>query len=191
MNAPGSVIAVEAVPSVESGMSTLGRPKTLLVYKSVHHQNTAQIAHEIAGVLGADCASPAECSYSRLAGCELLGIGSGIYYGRVHDELFQWVRGLPEQYADHLRILIFSTSGLPVFAKLWHWPVKNVLAKKGYSVIGEFSCRGFDTWGPLWLTGGLNRRHPDDRDLKRAREFASLVVGSPARPRSPMASGDR
>jgi flavodoxin len=172
-------------------MSTLGRPKTLLVYKSVHHQNTAQIAHEIAGVLGADCAAPAECPYSRLAGCELLGIGSGIYYGRVHDELFQWVRGLPEQYADHLRILIFSTSGLPVLAKLWHWPVKNVLAKKGYSVIGEFSCRGFDTWGPLWLTGGLNRRHPDDRDLKRAREFASLVVGSPARPRSPMASGDR
>jgi len=167
---------VEAVPPVKSSMSTPSCPKTLLVYKSVHHQNTAHIARELAGVLGADCAAPAECPYSRLAGYELLGVGSGVYYGRVHDELLQWVRGLPEQYAEQLRVLIFSTSGLPMFAKLWHWPVKNVLAKKGYTVTGEFSCRGFDTWGPLWLTGGLNRRHPDERDLRRAREFASHVA---------------
>jgi len=39
-------------------MSTPDRCKTLLVYKSVHHQNTAQIAREISGVLGAD--EPAE-----------------------------------------------------------------------------------------------------------------------------------
>ena len=158
-------------------MATPGKPKALLVYKSVHHQNTARIAREIAGVLGADCAAPAECPYSRLAGCELLGIGSGVYYGRVHDEIWNWVRGLPEEHAGKLRVFIFTTSGLPVLAKLWHRPVKNVLAKKGYSVIGEFSCRGFDTWGPLWLTGGLNRKHPDERDLQRAREFASNVAG--------------
>ena len=120
---------MEAVPPVKSSMSTPSCPKTLLVYKSVHHQNTAHIARELAGVLGADCAAPAECPYSRLAGYELLGVGSGVYYGRVHDELLQWVRGLPEQYAEQLRVLIFLTSGLPMFAKLWHWPVKNVLAK--------------------------------------------------------------
>jgi flavodoxin len=156
-------------------MSTTGCPKTLLVYKSVHHQNTARIAHEIAGVLGADCAAPAECSYSRLSGCELLGIGSGVYYGRPHDELLQWVRGLPDGYARDLPVFIFTTSGLPVLAKLWHRPLKAALAEKGYDVIAEFACRGFDTWGPLWLTGGLNRAHPDERDLQRAREFAERV----------------
>jgi hypothetical protein len=85
--------------------------KTLLVYKSVHHQNTARIAHEMAGVLGADCAAPAECPYSRLSGYELLGIGSGVYYGRPHDELLQWVRGLPDGYARDLPVFIFTTSG--------------------------------------------------------------------------------
>lgn len=39
-------------------------------------------------------------------------------------------------------------------------------------------CRGFDTWGPLWLTGGLNWRHPGERDLVRAREFAGRVAGA-------------
>jgi len=168
-------------PCVNFPMSTSG--KTLLVFKSVHHQNTAQVAREIAGVLGADCAAPAQCPYSRLAGCELVGIGSGVYYGRPHDELLQWVRGLPENLARDLPVFIFTTSGLPVLAKLWHRPLKAALVKKGFHVIAEFTCRGFDTWGPLWLAGGLNRAHPDERDLQRAREFARrvgswLAVGS-------------
>ena len=47
--------------------------------------------------------------------------------------------------------------------------------KKGYDVMAEFSCRGFDTWGPLWLTGGLNKKHPDERDIQRARDFAQRI----------------
>jgi hypothetical protein len=71
---------------------------------------------------------------------------------------------------------VFSTSGLPFLAKLWHGPLKKLLARKGFEVVGEFSCRGFDTWGPLWLTGGLNWRQPNERDLARAREFAGRVI---------------
>lgn len=149
---------------------------TLVVYKSVHHQNTARIAREIAGLLGAECLSPAECPYERLAGVELLGLGSGVYYGQLHEELLQWVLGLPEKYASKLRVFIFSTAGLPVFTKLWHWPLKKALSKKGVKLIGEFSCRGFDTWGPLWLMGGLNKVHPDERDIQRAREFAGRLA---------------
>ena len=126
---------------------------------------------------------PAECPYARLAGCDLLGIGSGIYYGRLHDEILQWVRGLPDVYARALPVFIFTTSGLPFLATFWHRPLKHALARKGYEVVGEFACRGFDTWGPLWLTGGLNWRHPDERDLARAREFAQRVQATQPAPR--------
>lgn len=158
--------------------------KTLLVYESVHHRNTARVAREMASVLGADSCSPAECPYSRLADYELLGIGSGVYYGRVHDELWRWVRGLPDAHPGRSRVFIFTTSGLPFLARFWHRPVKSVLAEKGYEIAGEFSCRGFDTWGPLWLTGGLNRRHPDDRDLRRARDFAGRFATDAGHPRA-------
>jgi hypothetical protein len=30
-------------------------------------------------------------------------------------------------------------------------------------------------WGPLWLTGGINRRHPDEQDFRRAAEFAGRM----------------
>ena len=157
--------------------STHGRLLTaLLVSTSVHHQNTAKVAREMAGVLGAECVGPTECPYSRLAGCDLLGIGSGIYFGRPHDELLQWVRGLPEELARDLPVFIFTTSGLPFLAKFWHRPLRQAITTKGYEITGEFACRGFDTWGPLWLTGGLNWRHPNEQDFQRAREFASQVA---------------
>lgn len=149
--------------------------KPLIVYKSVHHQNTAQIARAMADVLGAECVSPDECPYDKLASCNILGLGSGIYYGRVHDDLWQWVRDMPDAYTQKLRVFLFTTSGLPVLAKVWHGPLKSALMKKGYDVMAEFSCRGFDTWGPLWLTGGLNRKHPDERDIRRAGDFAGKI----------------
>ncbi len=127
----------------------------------------------MASVLGAECASPVECPYSRLAGCDILGVGSGSYYGRIHEELLEWVHGLPEAGGGKFPIFIFTTSGLPFPAKLWHRPLKKSFAGKGYEVIGEFACRGFDTWGPLRLTGGLNWRHPNERDLQRTRAAVS------------------
>lgn len=149
---------------------------TLLVVKSVHYQNTARVAAAMAEVLGAECLMPAACPYERLAGCRLLGIGSGIYYGRVHTELWRWVRDLPDRSGPKPAVFIFSTSGLPIFARFWHHPLRTALTRKGFVVLDEFACRGFDTWGPLWLAGGLNRHHPDAKDLQQARDFAQQLV---------------
>lgn len=162
---------------IESRMAVANHSHTkpLIVYKSVHHQNTARIARVMADVLGAECGSPHECPYEKLATCQILGLGSGIYYGRVHDELWQWVRDMPVTSMRNLNVFLFTTSGLPVLTKVWHWPLKSALMKKGYGVMAEFSCRGFDTWGPLWLTGGLNKRHPDERDIQLARVFATRL----------------
>ena len=147
-----------------------------IVVKSVHHQNTAQVAHAMAGVLGAECVAPEELLSTSLDGCRLVGFGSGVYYGQMHQALLEWLRGLPDVPEATKPAFVFSTSGLPFLAKLWHAPLKKLLARKGFEVVGEFACRGFDTWGPLWLTGGLNWRHPDERDLERAREFAGKVA---------------
>ena len=153
-------------------------PRCLLLCQSVHHGNTAKVAEAMAGVLGAEVASPESVPYTVLSDYGLLGFGSGVYYGRMHEALFEWLRGLPDAPEATKLSFVFSTSGLPFLATFWHRPLKHALASKGYEVVGEFACRGFDTWGPLWLTGGLNWRHPNERDLQRAREFAGRVAGA-------------
>lgn len=150
-------------------------PKSLLICASVHHHNTALVARRIADVLGGDVRSPAEVSASMLADYDLVGFGSGVYYGRFHESLWAWVRDLPDQDLTAKLAFVFSTSGLSCLWKLWHGSFTKGLARKGFDVVGEFHCRGFDSWGPLWLAGGINRRHPDDHDLERAAEFARRV----------------
>jgi flavodoxin len=149
--------------------------RPLILCKSVHHGNTAKVADAMAGVLGAEIAAPEAVPYASLQDCPLVGFGSGVYYGRMHDGLYGWLQGLPESPESMTPAFVFSTSGLPQLAWFWHRPLRRLLARKGFHVFGEFSCGGYDTWGPLWLTGGLNRTHPDERDLERAREFADAM----------------
>jgi flavodoxin len=159
----------------------MGTPRCLLLVKSVHHGNTAKVAGAMAGVLGADIATPESAPSTSLAEYNLVGFGSGVYYGRMHGALLDWLRGLPAAPEPSAPAFIFSTSGLPFLAPLWHWPLRRLLARKGFRVVGAFACRGHDTWGPLWLTGGLNRAHPDERDLARAKKFAA-EMGQHAQP---------
>lgn len=58
--------------SVKSGMRG---PACLIVVKSVHHQNTAKIAHAMAEVLGAECVTPEELLSTSLDGYRLVGFG--------------------------------------------------------------------------------------------------------------------
>ena len=152
------------------------RRNRLILCKSVHHGSTAKVAEAMRGVLGARVAAPEEVPYTSLADCVLVGFGSGVYYGGMHTAILDWLRGLPDAEVPTIPAFIFNTSGLPFLATLWAAPLRRLLARKGFDVLGEFACRGFDTWGPLWLTGGLNRNHPDERDLERARLFADEIA---------------
>lgn len=106
----------------------------------------------------------------------MIGIGSGIYWGRFHSVVRRWVRNLPRDAGRGHQVFVFSTSGLPFLKVFYHFPLKRALRKKGFAVVGEFSCRGHDTFGPLWVIGGLNRKHPNERDLRRAQEFAFQLL---------------
>ena len=47
----------------------------------------------------------------------------------------------------------------------------QIAGEKGCPVLGEFSCRGYDTFGPFKLVGGIAKGRPGARDLARARAF--------------------
>jgi hypothetical protein len=53
-----------------------------------------------------------------------------------------------------------------------HSLLKNKLQSKGYKIINEFSCVGFNTNSFLKLFGGLNKNRPSVEDLCKAEEFA-------------------
>ena len=40
-----------------------------------------------------------------------------------------------------------------------------------WPILGKFGCKGFDTFGPFKLVGGIAKGHPNTQDLERARSF--------------------
>jgi flavodoxin len=51
--------------------------------------------------------------------------------------------------------------------------LREKLESKGYAVVDEFSCKGFNTNGFLRYFGGMNKGRPNAEDLKHAEEFAT------------------
>jgi flavodoxin len=148
--------------------------KTLIIYSSVHHGNTAKLAEAIAAKLGADLVEAGKAWPDRLAGYDLIGFGSGIYFGTFDKKLIALVDALHEQ--EGRKAFVFSTSGSGKTSYNDSFVVK--LRDKGFSVIGNFSCKGFDTWGAFKIAGGLNKGKPDETDLRDAAKFAEELKRS-------------
>ncbi len=147
---------------------TQGGLETLIVCVSESHGNTRRVAEAIGAELDADVVEPEDVD--DIGRYDLIGFGSGIYFGSVHYRLLDLVDRIPT--GGGRGAFTFSTSGSFLLPWLGTTGVRDRLQKRGYHMLGDFNCRGFDTVGPLRLIGGLNRGRPDDRDLARAAAFA-------------------
>ena len=147
---------------------------TLLVCASRSHGNTAKVAHAMAEVLGALMVDVSEFDPRRIREYDLVGFGSGIYGMSFDRELRRVVASLPPTRGTDA--FVFATSGFGrINERPFRRPLAAMLEDAGYRVIDSFCCRGFDTWLPLRIVGGINKGHPGEADLARARDFAERL----------------
>lgn len=150
--------------------------RALIICVSVSHGNSAAVARAMASALGAEVREPEEVEPHTLAQYDVVGFGSGIFYATHHRRLRDYVEHLP--LGNGRRAFVFTTSGRGRAQSWWgQRTLETVLHDKGYDVVGSFDCRGYDTWWPLRLVGGLNKGHPDALDLSHAYDFAAHIAG--------------
>jgi len=152
--------------------------KALIIYISVHHGNTERVAKVMANILDADLLQVNQVDASMLKYYDLIGFGSGIYVGKYHKSLLDFVDKLP--VIRNKKAFIFSTSGLRKMRFIHNFDklLKEKLQRKGFDIIGEFSCRGYDTSQAAMIVGGINRNRPNAKDLKQAEDFARGLKNS-------------
>jgi len=146
--------------------------KSLLVLYSYHHHNTEKIAKIFAKVLDAQIKSPQQINPEALQEYSLIGFGSGIYGEKHHKLLLDLADNLPQ--VSNKKTFIFSTSAMQGKAKVAqdHLLLREKLQSKGYMIVDEFSCKGFNTNSFMKYFGGMNKGRPNAEDLKHAEEFA-------------------
>jgi len=149
--------------------------KTLIVYNSIHHGNTEKIANAMARELNADLVKSSSVSEVDFSKYDLIGLGSGIYFGKHHVSILNLVEKMGD--VKDKRFFIFSTSGSSenIFNKLNN-ELKKRITSKGGRIMGIFNCLGLDTIGPLKYVGGINKGRPDEDDLSKARAFAQSLM---------------
>jgi hypothetical protein len=59
----------------------------------------------------------------------------------------------------------FSSAINPYFSML-------TCATKGFEIVGNFACKGFDNYSFVKHLGGVDRDRPDEKDLQEAADFA-------------------
>lgn len=150
--------------------------KCLIIVYSYHHNNTAKIASIFSEVLNAQIKTPEEVIPEQLKEYDLIGFGSGIDSGKHYKPLLDLADRLLE--VNKKLGFIFSTSGVQGSAKVEkdHSLLRQKLQSKGYIIVDEFSCKGFNTNSFLKYFGGMNKGKPDSLDFKNAEEFALNMV---------------
>ncbi len=149
--------------------------KSLLIVYSYHHHNTEKIANVFAKVLDAQIIKPQKINPEELHEYSLIGFGSGIYGEKHHEDLLDLADRLPQ--ATDKKAFIFSTSAIMGKAKVAkdHSTLREKLQSKGYIVVDEFACKGFNTNSFMKYLGGMNKGRPNAEDLKNAEDFAEKL----------------
>ena len=150
--------------------------KSLLVVFSYHTMSTMKVAQTIANVLGAQIKNPREINPEDLNDYDLVGFGSGIYDAKHHKFLLDLAEKLPK--ISEKKAFLFSTAGVTGTKKIAgdHSELRSKLQSKGYAIVAEFGCKGFNTNSFLKYFGGMNKGRPNADDLGRAEEFAQKLL---------------
>ena len=140
--------------------------KTAVCYYSRHHGNTLKVLEAMAQEGEMDLIDVTTRQLVRLEEYDCIGFASGIYGFEMQQAVVEFAR----QYLP---------AGKPVFFVYTFGGARGTGAKalaaiakeKGCPVLGEFGCKGYDTFGPFKLVGGIAKGHPDQKDLAAARAF--------------------
>ena len=140
--------------------------KTAVCYYSRHHGNTRKVLEAMAGEGGMDLIDVTARQAVRLEGYDCVGFASGIYGFEFHKAVAAFAR----QYLPQGKpvFFVYTYGGIRGSGAR---AVEEIAKEKGCPVLGTFSCKGYDTFGPFRLVGGIAKGRPNKRDLDMARTF--------------------
>ena len=139
-----------------------------IVYASVHHGNTEKLVKRIAEECRVDLIDAIKQMNVDLNDYDIIGFASGIYYSKFHKSILKFIE---KNLADDKKVFLICTYGGSANFK----SIEQILNKKHASVVGKFGCKGYDTFGPFKLVGGIAKGHPNEEDMKNAVDFVKVL----------------
>lgn len=138
--------------------------KTIIIYASVHHENTKKVVDAIAKENEVEVLDATQVKEKDLSGYDLIGFASGIYYGKFHQSVQNFAS---VNLSENKQVFLICTCGGSAAFK----SMEGIVSSRQCKLIGEYSCKGYDTFGPFKIVGGIAKGHPDEKDIADAVRF--------------------
>lgn len=103
---------------------------------------------------------------------DLIGFASGIFYSKFAAPVLNFAGVNLPMDKD---VFFIATAGNP--RKNYFDSILDITEEKQCHERGRYQCKGFDTYGPLKLVGGIQKGHPDETELKEAVDFYKGIIG--------------
>lgn len=146
--------------------------KAVILYYSIHHGNTKKVVEAVSEKLSVDLIRIPAQEPVNLESYDLVGFASGIYMSEFGKPMQRFV----QERGDLSGKTCFTlyTCGAPSGELAAEF--EQLLRKKGANVVGGWHCRGFDTYGPFKLIGGLAKGRPNEADLASAVAYMEKLL---------------
>ena len=145
--------------------------KAVIIYASTHHGSTRKLVEAIANQYGIDQIDATKQQYADLSQYDLIGFASGIDFGKFYDCVEQFLENkLPEKKQ------VFFLYTCARVSNRFTETIKTAARKKGAVILGEYGCRGFNTYGPWKIIGGMNKGHPTQEEITEAVRFFESIL---------------
>jgi flavodoxin len=145
--------------------------KNAIIFESKHHGNTKKICDAISEKCGVDLYDAAtfqgEFPWDKY---DVVGFASGIAFSRFYEHVNEVAKHIP---AGKKVFYIYTCAKND---KDFAANIKQIVEERGGKSLGTYGCRGYNTFGPLKLVGGMNKANPTVDEIEAAIEFYKKVV---------------
>lgn len=142
--------------------------KTAIIYYSKHHGNTKQLLDAIKRTSSDDITlfNVLETTSIDLQKYDLIGFASGIYYSKFEKRVLEFAKNNTPVGKDIFFIYTYGAE-----KQGYTKAIREALTEKNTTILGEYGCLGFNTFGPFKLIGGIAKNHPNNTDIENAISF--------------------
>ena len=148
--------------------------RSLIVYGSHHHGNTKKLAAHLAACYDITLINAEETDAIPFASYDLIGFASGMDFGGFYPSVIRLALMLPPGK------MVYSFYTCARDQAAYGLQIREIAEAAGCHFLGKFGCKGYNTYGPLKLIGGMNRHHPDSTDLQAASSFYEQILAAAA-----------
>lgn len=144
--------------------------KIIIIYASMHHENTYKLVKAISDKYKVEMIDATKHTDVNLQEYDVIGFASGIDFGKFYEAIENFAKvNLPNKKQ------VFFLYTCAMERKGFTDSMKEIAMEREATILGEYGCKGYNTYGPWKLIGGMNKNHPNECEIMSAVKFFEKI----------------